>query len=590
MLSKLGIFQKVTLFISVLTGVILAMTGYLVMISQNQALSELLLKNSKIVARSIGVSSKNFILTNNFVELPKILNLGVEGSDIDYAYILDRDGICLSHTNASKIGTRFSLSKIANWQRDFKKSEDVNKLDSWIVSNSNTGIIDVIYPIRINALKQFYGSVHLGVRKDYIHKSLDNLKEILAKIFLFALILCFGLGLIIAHQINRPIQNMVSIAKSIEQGDYSIKTSKNYFKEEGELKSSLSAMANTIEHQMDELQFSNKKLDRKVYELKILMDASLKMNSKCYSNDVLDHILDACWEGLGATWCSLLLSDDREKVLVPRLVRGDYCYPQGSVSISWDEGVAGKVYQEQKPYTAHDGVNDPHFYSIDEPRESSIKSMICVPLLVENKAIGVINVINKKEKQFSIEDQRLLVSLASLLARSIENKNLYNLAITDGMTGLFIKRYFEDRMKETIEQAKRYNLTFSLIYGDIDFFKKVNDSYGHVVGDKVIIQAAKILLKEARDNIDFVARIGGEEFAIILPETDKKGAMALAERIRKNAEETLALESGLTDVITMSFGVASFNDDAVEMLDLIKLADDALYVSKENGRNMVSPA
>ncbi|MCJ8346166.1 sensor domain-containing diguanylate cyclase, partial [bacterium] len=462
---------------------------------------------------------------------------------------------------------------------------------SWIVSTSKSQIIDVIYPIRIDEVKQFHGSVHLGVKKDYIRKSLDNLKDILLKIFLFALSLCLFLGLIIAHQINRSIQNMVAIARSIESGDYRLSESKTYFREEGELKKSLSAMSNTIENQIDELQLSNQKLDRKVYELKILMDASLKMNSKCYSNEVLDHILDSCWQGLGASWSSLLLADDRDKVLVPRLVRGEYCFPQGSVSIGWDDGVAGLVFQELEPYVAHDGANDPHFCTIDQTRESNIKSMICVPLLVENKAIGVINVINKKEGRFSSEDQRLLVSLASMLARSIENMKLYNLAITDGLTGLYIKRYFQDRMHETIEQAKRYKLTFSIIYADIDFFKKVNDNYGHVVGDQVIMNAAKILTAEARDNIDFVARIGGEEFAIILPETGKEGAVALAERIRESSEELLGKQSGLPDCkITMSFGVSSYNDDATDMLELIKLADEALYVSKKGGRNMVSSA
>ncbi|MCO4781049.1 MAG: diguanylate cyclase [Candidatus Cloacimonetes bacterium] len=556
---------------------------------QDEALSDLLLRNSKIVARSIGVSSKTFILTNNFVELPNILKLGIEGADTEYAYILDRDGICLSHTNPSKIGTRFSLSKIANWQRDFKSSGSEDKIDSWIVSKAREDIIDVIYPIRIENLKQFYGSVHLGVRKDYIYKSLGNLKTILIKVFLVALVMCFVLGVIIAHQINRSIQNMVGIAKSIENGDYEIKESKNYFREEGELKGSLFAMSNTIENQIVELKKSNQKLDRKVYEQKILMDASLKMNSKCYSNEVLDHILDSCWQGLSASWASLLLADEREKVLVPRLVRGEYCFPQGSVSIGWNEGVAGKVFQDLEPYIAHEGAKDRHFCTIDQPRESSIKSMICVPLIVDGKAIGVINVINKLEGSFTSEDQRLLLGLASLLARSIENMKLYNLAITDGLSGLYIKRYFLDRMNETIVQAKRYNLTFSLIYADIDFFKRVNDTYGHVVGDQVIKNASNILLAEARDNIDFVARIGGEEFAIILPETGKKGAVSLANRIRISAEETLAKQSGISEwPITMSFGVACFNDDATDMDELIQLADKALYVSKESGRNKVS--
>ena len=108
------------------------------------------------------------------------------------------------------------------------------------------------------------------------------------------------------------------------------------------------------------------------------------------------------------------------------------------------------------------------------------------------------------------------------------------MAITDGLTEVFIKKYFEDRLIDMVQQSLRYSLTFSIIYADIDNFKSVNDHYGHVQGDSVIRMAAKIMLEEARDNIDMVARIGGEEFAILLPETSKDGAFSLANRIYAN--------------------------------------------------------
>jgi diguanylate cyclase (GGDEF)-like protein len=254
------------------------------------------------------------------------------------------------------------------------------------------------------------------------------------------------------------------------------------------------------------------------------------------------------------------------------------------------EGIAGRVLQEKVSVVSNLGFRDPQFLKINEQRESEIKNLICAPLVVNDEAIGVINAVNKRDGDFNSDDERLLNSLASLMARSIENSQLYNLAITDGLTGLFIKRYFEDRLQDIVEQSKRYHLTFSLIYADIDFFKSLNDTYGHVFGDSVIRNVAKYFLREARDNIDLVARIGGEEFAVILPETDKQGAVSFALRVRNVIEQELASSVGLDKTITMSFGVATYGEDGQSSNEMLKAADGALYDSKENGRNRVTGA
>ncbi len=585
-MNKLGFLTRTTMEIAVAMGLLLLATGFFVLDRQEEMLTELILKNARTVAQSIATSSVNEILTNEYVNLPRHLKEGLEQVDVDYAYILNADGICLAHTDSAQEGRKFTLGSAATWLEEFRSG--FQRRDH--VVNRSGDVIEVVYPVKIEEIRGFYGLVNLGLNRSEIDRRLAGLRRIFWFIFVVAIALASVLGSLLAARATRPIREINRMAARIAEGDYQVDSHEAEFLEEQELQDSLRAMAGTIESQFDELKDKNRRLDRKVYELETLMSASMKMNTKCYSNEVLDHILDRAVEGLDARWGSILLADTKEQHLVPRVVRGMYDQPHRASCIPLGEGIAGKVYSERVPYVSNRGYEDPLFKRIDENRESNIRSLVCVPLVVNDEAIGVINILNKLDGDFDEDDQRLLVGLASLIARSIENSQLYNLAITDGLTGLFIRRYFEDRLKDTLEQGKRYHQTFSLIYTDIDFFKRVNDTYGHIMGDAVIRNAARILLQEARDNIDLVARIGGEEFAIILPETDKEGAMTFASRVRQRAEETLAKLSGLKDPVTMSFGVATFPDDGREPLGLIESADDALYTSKEGGRNRVTSA
>jgi len=163
------------------------------------------------------------------------------------------------------------------------------------------------------------------------------------------------------------------------------------------------------------------------------------------------------------------------------------------------------------------------------------------------------------------------------------------MATTDGLTGLLNHRTFQLRMDEALAAARRYGRKCSLILTDIDHFKSVNDTWGHPTGDLVLKGVAKILKDKARDT-DIVARYGGEEFAIVMPETDQKGAQAIAERIREAVSgETFQTEMGPLKV-TLSLGIATFADDAKDKHGLVELADQCLYFAKRNGRNQVVTA
>lgn len=179
------------------------------------------------------------------------------------------------------------------------------------------------------------------------------------------------------------------------------------------------------------------------------------------------------------------------------------------------------------------------------------------------------------------------VKLKSQYLEELTNK-LDSLSKTDTLTGLYNRRYMVERISEEIKKYKnfnRYSDVFSIIIADIDFFKKVNDNYGHNCGDMVLKQMGEILCSSIRYN-DSAARWGGEEFLLLLPNTDSDGALLMAERIRKRIEEMKFHYEGIEFNITVTFGIAQF-DGELSIDELIKAADNALYEGKNKGRNCV---
>jgi diguanylate cyclase (GGDEF)-like protein len=161
-------------------------------------------------------------------------------------------------------------------------------------------------------------------------------------------------------------------------------------------------------------------------------------------------------------------------------------------------------------------------------------------------------------------------------------------AITDGLTGLFNRRHFTQTLRHEISRARRHKSKVSLVLFDIDDFKKLNDTKGHPEGDKVLVRTAA-LIKEGVREIDMASRYGGEEFAVVLPETSRTGAFVVADRVRQRVENHFRRTRGVSNV-TLSGGVASFPDDATTLPDLIKKADLGLYRSKAAGKNRITLA
>lgn len=177
--------------------------------------------------------------------------------------------------------------------------------------------------------------------------------------------------------------------------------------------------------------------------------------------------------------------------------------------------------------------------------------------------------------------------IVKYLIKSKDFEQQYKLATTDGLTGLYNHRYFQEQMTNALEHSKRYETEFSLIIIDIDYFKKFNDSYGHQCGDRVLRLVAQTLKKNVRAT-DIVCRYGGEEMSIILPNIGYQDAIFTAQKLCKMvSEKEVHTNNDKTTNVTISLGVATYPQDADNTQDLIKKADERLYKAKENGRNQV---
>jgi len=212
-----------------------------------------------------------------------------------------------------------------------------------------------------------------------------------------------------------------------------------------------------------------------------------------------------------------------------------------------------------------------------------------VPLRTDKGVSGLVLLPGKSDgREYDLQEVQYIIRMIRFAAIAIENSNLYWQATTDRMTKLFSHHYFEKALDDEVNRAVRYGTTFSLIMLDIDYFKKLNDTYGHLQGDVVIKKIAAILLDSVR-NIDICSRYGGEEFAVIVPEIDIEGSAVLAERLRKRVEETLFQGEKGTVRTTISVGVTEFNSESMRSpSEVVAAADSALYQSKELGRNRVT--
>ncbi len=212
-----------------------------------------------------------------------------------------------------------------------------------------------------------------------------------------------------------------------------------------------------------------------------------------------------------------------------------------------------------------------------------------VPLRTDKGVVGLLALAAcDGGRQYGMLEIEYITRIARFAAIALENASLFRQATTDRMTGLFSHHFFEKTLEEEMERARRYKSTFSLVMFDIDHFKRFNDTWGHLQGDRIIREIARVLTQSVRQ-VDFPARYGGEEFAVILPSVDIKGALVVAERLRRRVEEHAFPGDSQALHVTISVGVAEYDPEHVYAAsEIVREADKALYSSKERGRNRVT--
>ena len=311
-------------------------------------------------------------------------------------------------------------------------------------------------------------------------------------------------------------------------------------------------------------------------------------------NDLLASLVNNVAEYLPADRVTLITLDiDEHKI--SQYVHGG-AGKDKIEDVEFDElwtGLTGWVLRELKPALSPKEIPDlRESVEVQERRqEADFGAIIVVPLLHREEVMGTLTVINRSDQDnFTQRQVELLETIANQAAIAIENAHLFEeiqwLATTDELTGINNRRQLFKLGRQEIERANRYGHSLSAIMLDIDNFKIINDTYGHRRGDKVLNTIAQSCLQGIRE-IDILGRYGGEEFAVILPETDLKEALATAERLRIGVEDLSVPTSSGVIQITISLGVAKLEAKMTDLASLLDAADSALYIAKQSGRNCV---
>lgn len=337
-------------------------------------------------------------------------------------------------------------------------------------------------------------------------------------------------------------------------------------------------------------------LKRKIEELSIFNEIGKTLTSTLDIKEILNIIMLKISELLRPDNWSLLLVDEERGDLYFEIVVGQKADKIKNMRLRMGEGLAGWVAEKGEKLIIHDVSKDERFSrDVDLASGFETKSVVCVPLKCKGKVLGVVELVGKAGgDEFSEEDIFILTTLADYAAIALENAQYFQkvkeLTITDDVTRLYNSRYMYDYLEQELRRAQRYGMDLSIIFLDLDYFKNVNDTYGHLIGSRLLREIAHVILGSLR-SVDIAVRYGGDEFVMILPSTSKESALHVAERIRSALKSTTFLqEEGLRIRQTASFGVASFPTDANNKLDLIRQADRAMYQIKNTTRDGIESA
>jgi diguanylate cyclase (GGDEF)-like protein len=331
-------------------------------------------------------------------------------------------------------------------------------------------------------------------------------------------------------------------------------------------------------------------------EVTVFHELGKALTSSLQLDQVLRTIMEKINEVLRPDTWSLLLMDQEKHELYFQIATGKGAEALRDVRIKVGQGLAGWVAESGEAVVVPDTSKDSRFFEkVDQRTKMATHSIVAVPVRFRDQCLGVIELINCIGPDgFSQRDLALLEALADYAAIAIENarhvQRIHELTITDDCTSLYNARHLNFMLDTELYRSHRYAFEFSLIFIDLDHFKNVNDTYGHLMGSKLLSEIGTAIKDKCR-LIDLAFRYGGDEFVLLLPQTSKENAIGVASRLHKLIREAVWLkDAGLNVHITASVGVASYPSDSRTKAELLHLADEAMYLVKNTSRDSVAAA
>jgi diguanylate cyclase (GGDEF)-like protein len=334
-------------------------------------------------------------------------------------------------------------------------------------------------------------------------------------------------------------------------------------------------------------------LERCNEELQALVGIGKALTSCLDLQEILNLIMATVSSLLKPGAWSLLMIDEDTEELVFEIAVSPAAEQLKKLRLKKGQGIAGWVALHGQPLLIPNVSEDARFApQIDQVTAFTTHSIVCVPVQSKSRILGVIQIINSLEEGTFVEnDMNILSTIADYAAIAIDNaryfRRIHELVITDDLTGLFNSRYFHELLDQEVERAQRFHSELSLVFIDLDYFKTVNDTHGHLVGSALLTEVGHLIAKNIR-KVDSAARYGGDEFVIILPSTSKSGAIIMVSNLRQALRSHCFITGdGHKIRITASYGIATFPDDADSKNELVRMADKAMYEVKETTRDNI---